>query len=207
MTLIRKLLGPSQREVWEGLCKQAGAEYDPGSLFQRPRVRKRVENWTITLTASSSAGPSPGTKTTTTRFRVPFVSVDGFRFTLERKSAIGKHGKPIGPHYLTCGHPDFDAEFWINSKDAVKARALLDNPDYRRLLEAQKAVWLKVKDHAGWLGPKFPENVDMLIFEVIDVKRMTNISELLSLFELMGSTLRQLCRIGSDTEGDPGVVI
>jgi hypothetical protein len=207
VTLIRKLLGPSQREVWEGLCEQSGAEYDPGNLFQRPRVRKRVENWTITLTASKSAGPTPATKITTTRFRVPFVSADGFRFTIERKSAMGKHGKPIGRHYFTCGHPDFDADFWINSKDAVKARALLDNPDYRRLLEAQTAVWLKVKDHAGWLGPKFPENVDMLIFETVDVKPMTDISQLRSLFELMGSTLRQLCRIGSATGNDPGVVI
>ena len=53
MTLISRLLGPSQREVWERLCEESGAEYDPGSLFQRPRVRKRVENWTVTLTASN----------------------------------------------------------------------------------------------------------------------------------------------------------
>jgi hypothetical protein len=129
MTLIRELLGPSHREVWERLCEESGAEYDPGSFFRRPGVRKRVQNWTVTLTASRSAGPTPGTKITTTRLRVPFVSTDGFRFTIERKSVLGKQGQPIGRHFIQCGHPDFDAEFWINSRDATKARALLDDPE------------------------------------------------------------------------------
>jgi hypothetical protein len=207
MTLIRRLLGPSEREVWERLCEESGAEYDADNLFQRPRVRKRIQNWTVTLSASKSAGPTPITKITTTRVRVPFISTDGFRFTIERKSAGSKHGKPIGRHYITCGHADFDTEFWINSKDAAKARALLDNPEYRRLLEAQSYVWLKVKDHPGWFGPKFPENVDMLIYEKIDLKPMTDVTQLKSVFDLMGSTLGELCRIGSATGGDPGVVL
>jgi hypothetical protein len=207
MSLIRKLLGPSQREVWERLCEDSSTEYDPGNLFQRPRVRKRFQNWTVTLTASKSPGPSPGTEINTTRLRVPFVSTDGFRFTIERKSRMGKHGKPIGRHFITCGHPDFDTDFWINSQDDAKACALLDNPEYRRLLQAQKGVWLKVKDNAGWFGPKFPENVDMLIHEIIDVKPMTDVSWLQSLFDLMGATLQQLCRIGSATGDDPGFIL
>ena len=207
MTLIRRLLGPSQREVWEHLCEESGAEYDAGNLFQSPRVHKRVDKRTITLTASKSAGPGPGTKITTTRVRVPFISTDGFRFTIERKSAGGRYGKPIGRHFITCGHADFDSEFWVNSQDAAKALALLENPAYRRLLEAQPSVWLKVKDHAGWFGPKFPENVDMLIYEKIDMKPMTDVTQLKSLFDLIGATLGELCRIGSATAGDPGVVI
>ena len=207
MTLIRRLLGPSQREVWERLCEESGAETDAGNLFQSPRVRKRVENWTITLTASKSAGPAPGTKITMTRIRVPFISTDGFRFTIERKSAGSKYGKPIGRHFITCGHADFDSEFWVNSQDAAKARALLDNPKYRRLLEAQPYVWLKVKDQAGWFGPKFPENVDMLIYEKIDMKPMTDVTQLNSLFDLIGATLRELCRIGSATGSDPEIVL
>ena len=207
MSLISKLMGPSQREVWERLCEQSGAEYDPGTLFQRPRVHKRLENWTITLTASRSSGPAPGMKITTTRLRVPFVSTDGFRFTIERKSAGSKHGKPIGRHFITCSHPEFDADFWINSRDTAKACALLDDSEYRRLLQAQPHLWLKVKDNAGWLGPKFPENVDMLIYECIDTKPMTDVNQLGSLFDVMGATLGRLCRIGSATGDDPGIVI
>ena len=119
----------------------------------------------------------------------------------------GKHGKPIGRHFITSGHPDFDADFWINSRDEAKACALLDNLEYRRSLLAQTAVWLKVKDHAGWLGPKFPENVDMLIYEVIDIKPITDVASLQSLFGLIGATLEQLCRIGSAAQIDPEVII
>jgi hypothetical protein len=207
MTLIRKLLGPSQREIWERLCEETGAEYNPGRLFKAPSVRKRFENWTVTLTASKSPGPAAGTTITTTRLRVPFVSADGFRFTVERKSRMSKGGKPIGRHFITCGHPEFDADFWINSQHETKARALLDNPEFRRLLRAQTGVWLKVKDHAGWFGPKFPENVDLLVFEEMDVKPMTDVVRLQSLFDLMRATLEQMCRIGSATGDDPGVVI
>jgi hypothetical protein len=207
MSLIRRLIGPSQREVWERLCEESGAEYDPGNLFQRPRVRKRIENWTVTLTASKSPGPTAGTHITTTRLRLPFVSADGFRFTVERKSRMSKNGKPIGRHFITCGHVDFDADFWIKSQDEAKAHALLDNPEYRQLLQAQTSIWLKVKDHAGWFGPKFPENVDMLIYENMDVKPMTDVTRLQSLFDLMGATLQQLCRIGSATGSDPGFII
>jgi hypothetical protein len=207
MTLLGGLLGSSQREAWQRLCADIGAVYVPGKLLQRPRVRKRIDNWTVTLTASQSPGPTAGTKVTTTRLRAPFVSTDGFRFTIERKSAMGSSGKPIGRYYITSGYPDFDVDFWINSRDAMKARSLLDSEEYRRTLQAQSSLWLKVKDRGGWFGPKFPENVDLLIYECIDVKPMTDVKRLQSLFELMGTTLQQLCRVGSATRNDPGIVL
>jgi hypothetical protein len=204
---LRGLLGPSQREVWERLCGVIGAEYDPGGLFNRPRVLRRARNWTITLTASNSPGPSSATKITTTRLRAPFVSRDGFRFTVERKSGLGKSGKPIGRHYVASGHPEFDDEFWVNTRDRAKAHALLDDEAYRRALRAQRSLWPKVKDDAGWFGPRFSEHVDLLMFEEIDVKPMTDVTRLESLFALMEATLDRLCRIGSATEDDPGVVV
>jgi hypothetical protein len=207
VSLFRGLLGPSQREVWERLSQAIDAEYDPGGLFKRPRVLKRVSNWTITLTASKSPGPSQATKITTTRLRAPFVCRDGFRFTIERKSRLGKSGKPIGRHYVASGHPEFDAEFWVNTRDQAKVHALLDDEGFRRSLRAQSSLWLKVKDDAGWFGPKFPENVDLLMFEEIDVKPMTDVSRLGSLFALVEATLERLCRIGSATEDDPGLVV
>ena len=120
---------------------------------------------------------------------------------------MSKGGKPIGRHFITCGHPDFDADFWIKSQDETKARALLDNPDYRQTLQAQASIWLKVKDNAGWFGPKFPECANMLIYENMDVQPMVDVARLQSLFDLMGATLRQMCRIGSATADDPGFIL
>lgn len=207
MVLSRMLFGPSQREVWERLCEEAGAEYVPGGLLSAPRVRKRFENWTVTLTASKSSGPAPGVKLNTTRLRVPFVRTDSFRFTIERKSGLGKQGKPLGRHFVTCGHPVFDDQFWINSKDEAKARAPLDDEEFRRRLQSQTSLWLKVKDNGGWFGPKFPENVDLLVFEEIDVQPIIDVPRLLSLLDVMRSTLERLCRIGSASRDDPGIII
>jgi hypothetical protein len=117
------------------------------------------------------------------------------------------HGKPIGRHFVTCGYPDFDKSFWINSKDEAKARTMLDDEKFRGLLQAQPYVWLKVKDTAGWFGPKFPENVDMLIYEQIDMQPITDVPRLVSLFSLMEATLKRMCHIGSANAEDPGVVL
>jgi hypothetical protein len=207
MSFIRNILGPGQHEVWSRFCTQYGADYEVGGLLRRPRVRKRIGNWTVTLTAGKSPGPAAGTRLTTTTLRTPFVTKDGFRFTIERKSGAGMYGKPVGRHFITCGDPEFDRHFWINSKDEGKARALLLDPDYRRVLSAQPVVWLKVKDTAGWFGPKFPENVDMLIYEQIEMKPITDVAQLASLFDMIEATLRRLCQIGSAGEDDPGIVI
>lgn len=33
MTFLKNLIGPGQREVWERLCQETGAEYVPGGLL------------------------------------------------------------------------------------------------------------------------------------------------------------------------------
>jgi len=207
MAIIRKLLGPSRREVFERLAGEADAEFDPGGLLSGPKVRKRFDNWTVTLTASKSAGPSPGVNFHTTRLRVPFVSADGFRFTIERKSGLGKRGKPIGRHFVGSGRPDFDDEFWLKSRDEAKVRALLDDDGYRRRLLSHTTLWLTVRDKGGWFDPKFPEDVDLLAFEEIGMAPASDVHRLRSLFDVMGATLTRLCRIGSARRDDPGVVV
>jgi hypothetical protein len=64
-----------------------------------------------------------------------------------------------------------------------------------------------VKENHGWFGPKFPENVDLLVFEEIDVKPITDVRRLQSLFDLLGATLEQLRQIVSASGDDPGIII
>jgi len=62
-----------------------------------------------------------------------------------------------------------------------------------------------VKDSEGWFGPKFPENVDELHFQVVGV--ITDMARLKSLFDLFAAVLEELCKIGSAYEQDPGVAL
>jgi hypothetical protein len=206
MNVLKRLFKPSRREVWERFCRETGAEYDPGGLLTRPRVRHRHRNWTITLTTSRSSGPAPGTSLTTTRIGAPFVSTSGFRFTLERKAALSKLGKPIGRHFVTSGHGDFDDDFWLKSRDEPKVHALLDDDSLRQAFRSQPGIYLKVKDHAGWFGPKFPESADLLQFEEIG-EPIHDVGRLVALFNLVSLTLDRLSQIGAATGDDPGIVL
>jgi hypothetical protein len=71
------------------------------------------------------------------------------------------------------------------------------------LIQAQPQIRLDVKDSEGWFGPKFPENVDELHFQVVGV--ITDIERLKALLGLLAAMLDQLCKIGSAYKQEPGV--
>ena len=62
---------------------------------------------------------------------------------------------------------------------------------------------LEVKDSEGWFGPKFPEDVDELHFQVVGV--IKDVERLKALFDLFAVILDQLCQIGSAYKQEPGV--
>ena len=65
------------------------------------------------------------------------------------------------------GDPEFDEAFIIKGNDESKVRDLFANPKIRQMIQAQPKIRLEVKDSEGWFGPKFPENVDELHFQVV----------------------------------------
>ena len=67
----------------------------------------------------------------------------------------------------------------------------------------QPNIYLCVNDKEGWLGPKFPDDVDELYFRVPG--RIKDVERLKSLYYLFAETLRQLCELGSASEDDPRV--
>jgi hypothetical protein len=68
---------------------------------------------------------------------------------------------------------------------------------------AQPKIKLEVKDSEGWFGPRFPDDVDELHFQVVGV--IKDVERLKALFELFAAVLDRLCRIGSAYKQEPGV--
>jgi hypothetical protein len=60
-----------------------------------------------------------------------------------------------------------------------------------------------VKDSEGWFGPRFPEDVDELYFQVVGV--IKDVERLKALFDLFAAVLDQLCKVGSAYKQEPGV--
>lgn len=71
------------------------------------------------------------------------------------------------------------------------------------MIHAQPKFRLDVKDSEGWFGPKFPDDVDELHFQVFGV--IKDIERLKALFDLFAAVLDQLCRTGSAYKQDAGV--
>jgi hypothetical protein len=193
--------GPSKNDVWRQLSQEIGAEFVEGGFWKGSKVQAHIGPWTVTLdTYTESSGES---SVTYTRMRAPYVNPDGFRFTIYRKGFFSNLGELLGIQDIDVGDPEFDEVFIIKGNDESKVRELFASPEIRRMIEAQPKIRLDVKDSEGWFGPRFPENVDELRFQVVGV--IKDKVRLKGLFDLFAAVLDQLCRIESAYKEEPGV--
>jgi hypothetical protein len=193
--------GPSKEEVWRQLSEETGAEFVEGGFWKGSKVQAHVGPWTVTLDIHTvSSGES---STTYTRIRAPYVNPEGFRFTIYRKGFFSELGKFLGMQDIEVGDPEFDEAFIIKGNDEDRVRALFTEPKIRQMIQDQPQIRLAVKDSEGWFGPRFPEDVDELHFQVVGV--IKDVERLTSLFDLFAVVLDQLCRIGSAHKQEPGV--
>ena len=202
---LRKMFGPSRKEIWRQLSADIGATYVEGGFGKSDKVEAAHGEWTVTLDVFTQV-VSTGKVTTViqhTRLRAPYVNPDQFRFTIHRRGFFTEIAKYFGSQDVSIGHEDFDHDFVIKGTDERKVRALFDDGKLRALIVAQPKVNLTVKDDEGWFGAKFPDGVDELQFMVVGV--IKDVERLKQLFDLFAETLDQLCRMGSAYEKSPGV--
>jgi hypothetical protein len=195
--------GPSKDEVWRQLSHEIGAEFVVGGFWKGNKVQAHVGPWTVTLDIyAESSGES---HVTYTRLRAPYVNPDGFRFTIYRKSILSDLGKLLGMQDIEVGDPEFDEAFIIKGNDEERVCDLFAKPKIRHMVQDQPTIRLEVKDSEGWFGPKFPEDVDELHFQVVEI--IKDVERLKSLFDLFGGVLDQLCQIGSAFEQEPRITL
>ena len=189
--------GPSKDEVWRQLSEEIGAEFIDGRFWKGSKVQAHVGPWTVTLDINNDG------ESQSTRIRAPYVNPEGFRVTIYRKGFFSNLGKLLGMQDIEVGDPEFDEAFIIKGNDEGKVCGLFANPKIRQMILAQPKIRLEVKDSEGWFGPKFPEGVDELYFQVLGV--IKDVERLKTLFDLFAAVLDQLCRIGSAYKQEPGV--
>jgi len=195
--------GPDKEEVWRQLCREIGGEFVEGGFWKGNKVQVHVQPWTITL--DTYTVNTQHSHVTYTRMRAPYVNPEGFRFTIYRKGFFSELGKLLGMQDIEVGDPEFDEAFIIKGNDEVRVQNLFADARLRELVKVQPTIRLDVKDSEGWFGPKFPENVDELHFQVVGV--IKDVDRLKSLFDLFAAVLEQLCRIGSAYKQEPGITL
>ena len=193
--------GPSKEEVWRELSEKVGGRFVDGGLWKSDKVQLEAGPWTLTLdTHTQSQGEGNATYT---RMRAPFVNPEGFRFTIYRKSLFTALGKWLGMQDIEVGDLEFDDAFVIKANDETRVRELLASDELRRRIQAQPRIRLEIRDGEGWLGPKFPAEVDELHFEVIGV--IKDVERLRDLFDLFVATLDRLAGMRVARKEHPGV--
>jgi hypothetical protein len=106
---------------------------------------------------------------------------------------------------IEVGDPEFDEAFINKGNYEDQARVLFSDPKIRQMIQDQPQIRLELKDSEGWFGPKFPEDVDELHFQVVGV--IKDMNRLKSLFDLFAAVLDQLSKIGSAYKTSPGVAL
>jgi hypothetical protein len=195
--------GPSKDEVWRQLSQEIGAEFVEGGFWKGNKVQVHVQPWTITL--DTYTVNTQHSHVTYTRMRAPYVNPEGFRFSIYRKGVFSDLGKLLGMQDIEVGEPGFDEAFIIKGNDEARVQTLFADARLRELVQGQPTIRLDVKDSEGWFGPKFPENVDELHFQVVGV--IKDADRLRALFDLFAAVLDQLSRIGSAYKQEPGVTL
>src|SRR4051812_24232943 len=192
--------GPGKAEVWRQLSDEIGAEVVEGGFWKGgSKVQAHVGPWMATLDINKE-GDSQAT-----RLRAPYVNPEGFRFTIYRKGFFSDLGKLLGMQDIEVGDPEFDKAFILKGNDEDRVRVLFSDPKIRQMIQDQPQIRLEVKDSEGWFGPKFPEDVDELHFQVVGV--IKDVERLKALFDLFAAVLDQLCRIGLAYKQDPGITL
>jgi len=204
MSFFSGIFGPSRDEVWKELSQQIGADFIDGGFWHGDKVQAHVKSWTITLdTYTVSTGKSAHVFT---RIRAPFCTRGDLRFKVYRKGFFSDVGKFLGMMDIEVGHSvKFDEDFIIQSNDESKVKAVLADPEIRRLLEAQPTVQLELKDDEGGLFRRFPEEVDELAFHIHGV--LKDVERLKLLFDLFAAVLDRLAELGLATEEVPSVAL
>jgi hypothetical protein len=186
----------SKGEVWRKFSSEIGAEFVKGGLLRSDKVVARVKEWTITLDTYTEGGEYSSTPYT--RMRAPYVSRDGFQFTIHREGLLSKLGKHLGLQDVEVGYPDFDREFILKSNDEAKVRALVANPRIRQVIQSHPDIYFRSKTKRGGSAHAFPGELYLSVPGLIE-----DAERLKSFFLLFTETLSQLCDIGSAYESDP----
>lgn len=136
--------------------------------------------------------------------RAPYLTADGFHFTVYREGIFSEIGKWFGMQDVTVGYEDVDRDFIIKGNDEARLCQLFSNQKIRDLIAAQPEIHFSVEDDDGNIWTKmFPAGVDELKFQVAGV--INDLDRLKLLYELFAETLDELCRMGSAVDKTPPV--
>ncbi len=200
------MFGPSKDGVWMPFASEIGAEFISGGIRDgwwagESKLAYHYKDWLIVLDTYQNVitwnFPS------FTRVRSPFVTKDGFVFSVRHKNLIDSLMDVAGFKHYETGNEKFDNEFVVNGNNEANIKALFSVSRIRFLISEIREFDLKVNTGEGILGDDFPNRVHELYLRVPEVIKDTH--KLRSYIDLFSELLEQLYKIGSADEASPRI--
>jgi hypothetical protein len=195
----RRLLGPSEAEIWTEFSRKLGGRYEKKGLFRSGRAVLPHHEWQITID-EFTVHVFP-ILMIFIRLRASYVNLDGFRFRIYRKSGFSALGRLFGVQDLEISDPSFDRRFVVQGTAPAQVRRLLTNQRIKDLMECQRDIQLEVKRRRGWFRRRFPRSVDELYLR--SAGSMSDVYHVHQLFKLFCAVLDELCIMGSASATKP----
>jgi len=188
MSLWKSVFGESQEDVWRRVADVLPGRFEAGGLVESPKVHAELAGFNVVLdiyTVNSNNGSFQYT-----RLRAPFINAGRLRFGIGRTSVFSRLGALFGAQDIVIGVADFDRAFVIKGNDEARIRLLLSHPPLRAAIAAQPGGTIAVLDNAGFFGPRYGAEVDVLEWKELGV--IKDEARLVALFELVALLLQAL---------------
>ncbi len=183
--------------IWEVLADRVGGD----GAWNGEKLVVREPPFTVTLDVHAEVAGRASC--VVTRLRAAYTNRDGFCFGVKRRTWLSDLASYLGNRGIKIGDEDFDREFVVKANSTEEVQMLLAGDPISRklLLECETIQRLEVRDHEGWFGPEFPDDVDELYLEAVG--RITDLEAIGALYQIFAGSLTRLCILGSASEGDP----
>lgn len=188
MGLWKSVFGESQEDVWRRVADVLPGRFETGGLLESPKVHAELAGFNVVLdieTVSTDQGSFQYT-----RLRAPFINAGRLRFGIGRTSVFSRLGALFGAQDIAIGVADFDRDFVIKGNDEARIRLLLSHPPLRAAIAAQPGGAIAVLDNAGFFGPRYGADVDVLEWKELGV--IKDEARLVALFHLVSLLLQAL---------------
>ncbi len=198
MNILHTVFGPSKNDIWRQVARDIGGQYDERRVFDV--LQYQSGEWEITLDTYNTG---KNNQITYTRMRAPFLNKDELYFQIYKQGFISSIGKMFGMQDIQIGDPYFDKEFIIKGNNENKIQLLLKDSKLKDLIHQQPDICLQIHDDEGSFRKRYPDGVNVLVFECKGVLR--DEERLKNLFKMFSITLERLVQIDSAYEDDPQV--
>jgi hypothetical protein len=190
------LFGPSRNEIWKALRAEIGGEVIQDGFWHGQKLQAHSGDWTVTLDEYTTMIMTGKVMVPLhhTRMRAPFANPTGFRFSIHRASIFSYLGSLLGMQDIQVGYPEFDADFVIKGNNEGAVQSLCGSERLRSLISNQRSFQLSIHDDEGWFGKKYPPEVDVLVFDVVE--QIRQVERLKGLYDIFAETLQKLSEMG-----------